>query len=91
MQLFSAFDICGGCRKLTYSYDDDVGGCLPLTRRRNGEGRGQNRRSGLNFWVRLTILVLLIVVLLIIVLSLGHPETKVVPLFHELCTPYSAD
>ena len=75
MQLFSAFDICGGCRKLNSSYDDDVGGCLPLTRRRTSERQG--RRTGLLPWVRITVLVLIVVMLLLLVLCLGHPEAQV--------------
>lgn len=74
MQLFSAFDICGGCRKLNHSYDDDVGGCLPLTRRRGSDGR---RRIGLTNWGRVTLVAVSALLLLVMILCLGHPQTQV--------------
>lgn len=77
LQLFSAFDLCGGCRKLNHSYDDDVGGCLPLTRRRGGDGRMQGRRIGLLTWGQIVVLALIAATLLVTILCLGHPETQV--------------
>ena len=45
LQLFSAFDICGGCRKLNSSYDDDVGGVLASHSAENKRTAGPENRA----------------------------------------------
>lgn len=88
VQLFSAFDICGGCRKLTVSYgcDDDATGCLPLYayKRRTSDGRISSRRCSNVALVRITMISVAAIMLFILIVFLGHPSTKVDSLLASL-------
>lgn len=81
VQLFSAFDIFGGCRKLTVSYncDDDATGCLPLYayKRRVSDGRVSSRRCTNISAARIALISVAAIMLFLLLLFIGHPSSKV--------------